>query len=192
MNKILVGLLALGVAGAAAAQDSIHKGAPEASSDQAQPAEAQPMANPAAVQLAQADQQFGSEIASNGNLEIQLGRLAQEKGMSQSIKDLGRMMVDDHSKTNEKFLGIAQPKGFKPSSELLPEHQASLAKLSALSGKEFDVEYKQAMIDGHTKTIAKFEQHLSSTQDADIKSFVQETLPTLKHHLQMAQDAKVE
>jgi len=38
--------------------------------------------------------------------------------------------------------------------------------------------------------VAEFRKESKTAQDADIKSFAATTLPTLEHHLQMAQDAQ--
>jgi putative membrane protein len=58
-----------------------------------------------------------------------------------------------------------------------------------LGGAEFDRKYADTMVDEHEKAVSLFESHANST-DADVKAFVDKTLPTLRHHLQMARDLK--
>ena len=140
-----------------------------------------------ATKLIAGDEQFANKVISTGNLEVSLGKIAVEKSSNQQIKDLGKMMVDEHGKANEQLSTLMQSKGATPSKTLLPDHQKDLDRLSALSGPEFDREYKQAMIAGHQATIADFQQQLTTLSDADLKKFATDTLPALQKHLDMAQ-----
>jgi predicted outer membrane protein len=42
-------------------------------------------------------------------------------------------------------------------------------------------------VKGHEKTIALFQQAAASNSDPDLRNFAQSNLPTLQHHLQMAE-----
>ena len=61
-------------------------------------------------------------------------------------------------------------------------------KLAKLSGAEFDKAYVAAMLDDHQKDVREFSRVASGNGDADVKAFASKTLPTLKEHLQQAQD----
>jgi len=65
----------------------------------------------------------------------------------------------------------------------------ALGSLQNLSGSEFDRTFVQKVIEHHQKDIASFERASRESQDSDIKSFAENTLPTLRNHLQMAQAA---
>ena len=67
------------------------------------------------------------------------------------------------------------------------KHQALKKKLSALSGAAFDREYMSQMVKDHTAAVALFQGQATSGADADLKNWAAKTLPTLQHHLQMAQ-----
>jgi len=60
-------------------------------------------------------------------------------------------------------------------------------RLSSLSGKPFDDAYTTHMVQGHTKSVAKFEKASSDLEDGELKQFVESTLPALREHLAMAQ-----
>ena len=47
----------------------------------------------------------------------------------------------------------------------------------------------QDMVQDHKKDIAEFQKEANSGSDPDIKNFASQTLPTLQHHLQLAQEA---
>ncbi len=46
------------------------------------------------------------------------------------------------------------------------------------------------MVNGHRAVAAEFEKEANSGTDPDIKDFASKTLPTVKHHLEMAESAQ--
>ena len=55
------------------------------------------------------------------------------------------------------------------------------------NGQQFDTEYMQAMVKDHKSAVESFEKASKEAKDADVKAFATKTLPTLKHHLSMAE-----
>jgi putative membrane protein len=134
-----------------------------------------------------ADHKFAMEAAMGGVMEVELGKVAAEKGASDEVRQFGQRMVDDHSKANEELARVASAKGMTPPSALDAKHQAAVQKLSALSGEKFDREYVKMMLKDHKKDVAAFEKEASGGLDAELKAFAASTLPTLREHLQMIQ-----
>jgi putative membrane protein len=134
-----------------------------------------------------ADHKFAMEAAMGGMMEVELGRLAAQKGASDEVRQFGQRMVDDHSKANEELMRIASSKGMTPPAALDAKHQAEMQKLSAMSGEKFDKEYVKMMVKDHKKDVGEFEKEASRGADPDIKAFAASTLPTLREHLQMIQ-----
>ena len=62
-----------------------------------------------------------------------------------------------------------------------------LTSLGNLSGAKFDREYTKDQVAGHEAAVAVFQQEIDGGQDADVKGFATQTLPTIKQHLQEAQ-----
>ena len=62
------------------------------------------------------------------------------------------------------------------------------AKLSGLSGKEFDKEYVRGQIMDHQATVELLRTESTSGENPDAKAFATETLPTVEAHLKKAQD----
>jgi putative membrane protein len=141
-----------------------------------------------ALVLAQSspDAKFASEAASGGEAEVKLGQLAQQNGQSSVVKEFGRRMETDHSKANEELKQAASQAGLSLPSEMSASDRATYERLSKLHGAAFDRAYAQAMVTDHEKDIAAFERESRSGQNEAIKSFAQQTLPTLKEHLQLA------
>ena len=135
------------------------------------------------------DEQFIKEAASGGMLEVQLAQWIQKTGQSESAKNFGKMIVEDHTKANAKLMAIAQQKKVDVSKDLNEKDKATLDRLSKLTGAEADRAYMSSMVDDHKHDIEAFENEAKDGKDSDVRSFAEMTLPTLKMHLQHAQDA---
>jgi putative membrane protein len=122
--------------------------------------------------------------ASIGNLqEIASGKLAMQKAASPNVKAFGKMMVDDHSKAQAKLLAVAQSQNIQlPSASTatpLPD-----MTLATAANKDFDRLYVHSMVPGHRQTFMMFQNYAITGKNAAVKAFANETLPTLKQHLQ--------
>ncbi|MFL6333778.1 MAG: DUF4142 domain-containing protein [Pyrinomonadaceae bacterium] len=133
------------------------------------------------------DSKFVMNAAMGGMAEVEMGRLAAQKGASDEVRQFGQRMVDDHSKANEELMRVASSKGMTPPATLDAKHQAEMQKMSALSGEKFDKEYVKMMVSDHKKDVAEFQKEAGGGKDTDIKAFASSTLPTLQEHLQMIQ-----
>ncbi|WP_338876416.1 DUF4142 domain-containing protein [Spirosoma sp. SC4-14] len=129
------------------------------------------------------DSEFAVKAASGGMLEVELGRMAQEKAQSQQVKDFGAMMVKDHSKANDELKALASSKNIVLPSTLGEEEQKHVDELAKLSGKEFDKKYVSLMVDDHQKDVDEFKEEAKDAKDPDIKAFAAKTVPTLQEHL---------
>jgi putative membrane protein len=139
--------------------------------------------------LSPADKHFMNEAAEGGQAEVELGQLATSKASDQKVKDFGQKMVDDHSKANDHLKDCASKLGIT-----LPHHpsameEAQKAKLSAYSGAHFDKAYMDGMVKDHRADIAAFKKEADEGQNAEIKQFATNTLPTLEEHLRLAEQA---
>jgi putative membrane protein len=136
-----------------------------------------------------ADKKFVMNAAQGGMLEVQLGQLAADKGVSQEVKDFGSKMVTDHGKANDELKSIASGKNLTLPDKLDSKHQAAVDKLSKLSGPAFDKAYVSAMVKDHKEDDSEFAKEAKSGGDADIKAFAGKTDESvIKMHLQMIQD----
>jgi putative membrane protein len=130
------------------------------------------------------DQDFFTKASSDGAAEVQMGQLAVQKASSPQTKDLAQQLVKDHTAANKQLAALADRK--HANVVLQPQPSDVMDKLQSLSGSDFDKAYASAMVGGHQKAIALFDS-ASHSSDPDVAAFASKTLPTLKHHLQMAQ-----
>jgi putative membrane protein len=138
--------------------------------------------------LSRTDRAFIEKAAAGGMMEVQLGKLAQEKAADQQVKDFGKRMEDDHSKANEQLKSVAQDKGVDLPTSLPAKEQAKVDKLSKLSGADFDKQYMTEMVADHKKDVAEFEKASKTAKDEAVKNFASSTAPTLQEHLKLAQE----
>jgi putative membrane protein len=139
------------------------------------------------------DTSFVTKAAQGGMAEVKLGQLATEKASSPDVKAFGQQMVDDHSKANDELKNLASKKGETLPTDIDAKDQAKYDRLSKMSGAEFDKAYMADMVSDHKTDVSEFRRESQRGTDPDIKAWAAKTLPTLEHHLQMAEttDAKV-
>ena len=137
------------------------------------------------VPLSKTDSEFAKKAAQGGMAEVKLGQLAQSKGQSEAVKNFGKRMESDHGKAGEELQSIASREHLDLPAEIDKEDQANYDRLSKLSGKEFDREYVNLMVDDHQKDVSEFKREVQTGQDDAVKSFAVQTLPTIQEHLQM-------
>jgi putative membrane protein len=138
----------------------------------------------AATPVSMADKDFILAAAQGGMTEVKLGELAAQNGTRADVKEFGQMMVKDHSAINDDLKALAAKEGVTLPDSLDAKHQGMVDKLAALTGSAFDDAYVAAMIKGHKKDAKAFKAESSATQDADIKSFLDKSIPVVESHLQ--------
>lgn len=141
----------------------------------------------AASKCSASDKSFFMKASQGGMTEVEAGKLAQEKGTSQDVKDFGAMMVKDHTQNDADLMALAKTKGVTVPDKLDSTHQAMIDKMSALSAAEFDKTYINDMVKGHTKML-KLMKSEESCKDADLKDFATKTSETVQMHLAKAKE----
>jgi putative membrane protein len=152
------------------------------------PAFAQNSAN----RLAAGDNTFVMKAAEGGMAEVKLGTLAKEKASDPAVKSFGQQMVDDHSKANDELKTVASSKGITLPTDVSAKDKAEYDRLSKLSGAEFDKAYMRLMVSDHRTDVNEFQKESQHGTDSDVKAFAAKTLPTLQHHLQMAESTNAQ
>ncbi len=149
------------------------------------------------------DRGFVEDMAIGGMAEVELGRMAMERGASPEVKQFGDMMVKDHSKAGDELKQVAMQHSIPMPAGLDQKHQDLKTTLSNLRGAEFDREYMKAMVDGHEDVVDRLQTRASEDRFGDDKGEVKPegsdnpveaalnqwaaaALPTVRHHLDEA------
>lgn len=129
---------------------------------------------------------FVEDASAKGVAEVQAGKLAEEKGTAADVKSFAAMMVSDHTTANDKLRAIAEQKTLKVSTDAQLMDKAKAMILDLRTAKSFDQAYANNQVKAHEATIEIFEDEIKNGDDADLKAFATQTLPTLKAHLEQA------
>lgn len=130
---------------------------------------------------------FVEDAATGGILEVDLGKIAAEKGMRQDVKDFGQRMVDDHTKINNDLMDIAQSRNMNIPTALDDSQRDDVKDLSDKTGADFDKAYVDKMVKDHKNDIDKFQKAADNLEDSTLKNFAIRTLPILKEHYEAIQ-----
>jgi putative membrane protein len=168
-------ILAIGLAGALAAGTAMAQtNTPAHSKDRM-----------AAKTADKASQKFIKAAIEGDIAEIDVGKLAQEKGQSEAVKNYGAMLVKDHAAHKAKAEEVASQLGVTPPTRSSFGEKATYAKLKLLSGGTFDRSFAKSMVKDHRDDIKDYRKEASKNDAAG--RLAKETLPTLEKHLQAAQ-----
>jgi putative membrane protein len=137
---------------------------------------------PAMAKLSDKDKAFMKEAAKGGQMEVDMGHMAEKQGKSADVKKIGSRMVKDHSKANAELMAIAKKKGVDLSKE-----KPAMMKIGDAN---FDKDYLDAMVKDHEKDLAEFQGEAKNGSDADVKTFAGKTSEVIKMHLAMVKSAR--
>jgi putative membrane protein len=135
--------------------------------------------------LSSRDRTFVMQAGQLSMMEVELGRLAVQRGSSAGVKQYGQEMVDEHTRANQELMQLVMQKQVELPTDMSTQNTALIDRLSGLSGRSFDTAYKQAMIDSHNQAIALFQAQSQQGQDPELKAWATQTLPNLQAHLEM-------
>ncbi len=136
--------------------------------------------------LAAGDGAFLIDAMKADNDEVAMGKLAAIHGASTATRAYGQMLAHDHAAHRMKLAALARSMGVPPTTALSGEGMKSSAMMKAMHRPAFDAAFKQDMIDGHQKNIAKYEEEANSAQSPKLRQLAHDTLPTLHKHLDAA------
>src|SRR5688572_10314109 len=84
------------------------------------------------------DQRFVEFASTNDQFEIQAAKLAEQQAQDDQIKQMAKMIQQDHQQSSQKLQQAAQQAGVHVSQQLKPWQQAKLQEMQQLQGEDFD------------------------------------------------------
>jgi len=151
-------------------------------------------------------EQFRAKMTSSDAFEITSSKIAETHATNAQIKDFAAMMIRDHTASTDKLVALGAinkasiEKKMEPgkdgkfaSNDLFSMSQANeLNSLNSKSNADFDKTYMNDQVSGHKDAVAMLEEYAKSGDNAKLKAFAAEVLPTVKSHLEMAQKIDAE
>lgn len=130
---------------------------------------------------------FAAKAARGGILEIKLADLALSHSHDADVESFARKMKQDHTSIDDKLKAAAQSGSAPLPSGLNDEQQHTVASLESLNGQDFDKAYADTMVKDHQEDVSLFQDASTNASTQQLRDFASQTLPTLKEHLQLAQ-----
>jgi len=130
--------------------------------------------------------EFLKKVTNAGMAEIQLAKLAQQKGTIDAVKNFAAMLERDHTAVNQQVKNFADQRNVALPAAISDDKQKMYTDMEKMTGKAFDKDYISMMVKAHNDGISLFEDTRSNASDIDVKNFADKTLPTLKMHLDSA------
>lgn len=129
---------------------------------------------------------FVKEAATSDMFEIQSSRLAVERTQG-NVQSFANQMVTDHTKTTSDLQSLAPGANVPMPTQMTSSQQKMLDKLKGLNGKDFATQYMDDQVSAHKSAVSLFERYGKGGDNTKLKKWADDTLPTLRHHLEMAQ-----
>lgn len=139
------------------------------------------------------DDMFLRDQIKGNHDEIGLSQLAARKSTDKEIKDIANYLVAEHTKTLDKIKQMSTGKRLEMATGPSADASNLVSSLENKQAKEFDKAWTEAQINMHKISIGKYESAATTVTDPKLKSFINETLPHLRMHLDklMAYNGKV-
>ena len=116
--------------------------------------------------------------------EVEMGKLAQQNGQSDNVKNFGQMLQADHAAANEKAIDAAKSMDVTPPDGPTATQTAAYEKMSKMSGPQFDRDFATHMVADHQKDIAEYTKASKSADAAG--EYAKGNIPVLQKHLETA------
>jgi putative membrane protein len=120
-------------------------------------------------------------------MEIQMGKMAQEKGQAKEVKAFGKTLVTDHTAMDKKVMSLAKQQKIDLPTSMPPMNDPNMTKLQGATGAEFDRAFAQAMVADHQRDVEEAKAAHSSATDPKLKTLLGAAIPVLEKHRETAQ-----
>ncbi|CAN5664663.1 hypothetical protein BH11PSE7_BH11PSE7_20270 [soil metagenome] len=137
--------------------------------------------------LAMGDRVFIKEAAETARFEVDASQLALQNAASPKLRDFAGRLVRDHKASGAGLLRLAHARGLTPPM-MTGAHRKTLNLLSRAHGAGFDRVYLEKVgLQSRRDSINGFEMAGNQVRDAELKRWIDATLPMLREQLAQAQ-----
>ena len=137
------------------------------------------------TQKSEQDADFIADAVASNYAEIEMAQIGVQRSDNPEIKEIGRMLEDEHNKLLKELQNLADKKAISVPTGSEDSDRKKIEDLNKEDKiREFNKEWCETMVKRHEKSIENFEERLNKTEDPDIKNLVNESLPQLRSHLE--------
>lgn len=135
------------------------------------------------------DKQFAQMLVTRSMMEIELGKMAAERGGSQPVKQIGQRMVDDYTQWSAGMVRAARGLGIKLPTQLDAKQRATVDRIGALSGPEFDSAYLKEVVSLQSKALTMAEHEAANAGVTGFRHFAGVSVPVIQEQIKEAKAA---
>lgn len=110
-------------------------------------------------------------LAQFGMMQVELGKLASEKGTSNEVKQNGREMTQLYTTKQKELQELAQTYNLTLNTTLNEDHRKHLEDLKQEKPVNFDKKYWEALTSAQKETLGDYEDVLKDITEADTTGF---------------------
>jgi putative membrane protein len=144
------------------------------------------------AQAGPTDPQIAHIVVTANTVDIDAGKLAEQKGSTKEVKDFGKMMVTDHTGVNKAAVDLVTklkvtPEDNPTSQALKKGGEENVANLKKLSGKAFDKAYIDHEVAYHQQVLDAVDKVLiPNAKNEELKALIVKVRPAFVAHLDHA------
>jgi len=143
----------------------------------------------AAGSVSTQDEQYLQKSVAGDLFEIEGGQLAQQRGQSAEVKQLGARLASDHTTSLKDTRELAKQLGVTVPTQPDARMKSMLNQLAAASGAAFDHVYSQGEVSDHQEDISDATKEVNQGSNSKVKQDASHELPILRTHLALARQA---
>ena len=131
-------------------------------------------------------------------MEISLGKAAEQKATSDNVKSFAKMLVTDHTDADKELTALAKKTGQmipaeKPADatekKQLADEKADATKLKSMKkGADFEREYLRMMVQGHEKELANIDANVAKLENAELIDSIKAKKDVFQKHADEARN----
>jgi putative membrane protein len=140
----------------------------------------------AAARLCGLDRHYLTADVQGNLFEIAGGRIAQQRGTTPEVKNLGAVLARDHARSLTQSGALARRLGVRVPGNLDPLQHWQLHYAGAASGVQFDQAYAWLEVADHTVDIQNARDEAQNGCHPQVRAFARQSLPMLQSHLKLA------
>jgi putative membrane protein len=145
-----------------------------------------PMASAPSTQPSPTDQSFVKQAIERNYADIALSKIALQRSQQPNIQAFAQHMIDAHTTANDALRQLADKDGIYEPKDANARQDATAARLSSLSGTQFDRAYVAAMVRSHDMAMSSYNHEITAGQNKEIVGWAKTTLPSIQQHDQTA------
>ncbi|MEU6713071.1 DUF4142 domain-containing protein [Nonomuraea sp. NPDC046802] len=130
-----------------------------------------------------ADRDLLVKVRQAGLWEMPAGDYARTRAESQRVKEVGRLIMEDHKKLDALTVQVAKKLGVAIPDEPNADQQRWMAQLAAESGPAFDKDFANLLRAAHGKVFTVVAAVRSGTRNSEIRKFAQEGINFVMRHM---------